>query len=649
MVNIQGANNQVNYYKPLTTNPALTPAYYNSPPVNANQQGAQGQSETQMVSPSKLNTDAVYRTWINPKALNNPAGEAKLTLIHVNDNHRKVGGLTQFKTAFDQIESKLKGSDYGLIKVHSGDYNVGTDEKKLQIQVELLNKLGINYATTGNHEFDIGTDDLKKFAKQMKNANFLTVVANLKLPPGCALDELKQSGKIVDSAIHTINGQQYGVVGMAPIDLKKTVDAKVKWTGIDVLPEAESIQKLQEEVNKLKAKGINKIILVAHAGSEMEKKVAQSTEGIDIILGGHTHDLLKPLEPGVTIVESASKEPVLLFQNGQNGTHFGVTDAVFDQNGIIKNAISRQEKADNFEVNHETAAIEDKILGPSPLLAEAKNNAVVDDVKLRENPIANFVCDAVLDHTKADLALIRSANIRDNVKAGKLTERAIDEILPFVDPVTVSKISGKNIVDALNHGAQSPLRKDKRPGIMQVSGMKYTIDENCKATNVMVQNKDGSYSPIDFNKEYEVASDQFTVKGGDGYGMLSDPLSVVRYYYDDYADAVKKHLKGRSDKSINFHTDGRINIVPSQANPAPKKVEKVVAVANNTPVTAPQVYVTDPLPKTMTPVLQPRVAMTMPVYQMMPPQYYYQQPPIQPVMPAPMPYPIGVMPMPGQY
>jgi 5'-nucleotidase / UDP-sugar diphosphatase len=613
--------------------------YYNNIPANNAMNGSQGHYQGQQnktmfpVSPSALNTKATYSTWKNPETSNVTQNDTVLTILHMNDNHRKVKGLANFKTAFDQIANQVKVAGADLIKVHSGDYNAGIDQEKLKLQIEMLNDLGINYAALGNHEFDIGP---AKLAKELVNSKFVSLAANLVIPQNVSIPEIPQlqkSEKLAQSAIHEVNGNKYGVIGLTPPDLKARSDSSTQFHGIDVLNEQQTIQKVQEEIDKLTAQGINKIMLVSHVGVDMDKKIAQQTKGLDIILGGHSHDLLNPLEPGVSLLKTAANEPVLIFQNGKDAKFFGVTDATFDQNGIIKAAIARQEEAADFQPDPKLSALEDKILGPSPVIGVVADSYKAGNVKLKENPIANFIADAVKAKTGAPIALVQGFAVRDNIAKGNITERDVDEVLPFIDAVHVSKISGQDLIDALSNGAKTYVRPNVRPGILQVSGLKYTISPQGNAENIMVQQSNGNYTPIDPNQEYTVAYDQFMIKGSEGFTTLAQPHAVVKAYMEDNADIVKEYIKAHNMQPITMKTEGRITVQakdPMANTATPKAYQKAQAPYGQT-VSQPQTNV--PVASTSTnnnmtvkhanPVMQPNVAYRMPVYPAAAPQYNY--------------------------
>lgn len=534
-----------------------------------NQKLLEQNTNTQLVSPTRLSTNAVYTSWQNPNlpALN--AEDRGLTLIHLNDNHRKTKGLAKFKSAIDAIIQNAKIARNSTIVAHAGDYNLDVDIKKLQLQIEILNKLGVNFAAIGNHDLEITP---KVLANELIKAKFVSVVANLNIPEGHDLNKLRSSGKLASSCIYNTNGQRYGVIGLSPPNLRDTVPKNIDLEGITALNDDETIIATQKEVDKLKAQGINKIILISHVGVFLDRKIAEQTDGVDIILGGHSHTLLDPMVPGVSLYNSKAGEPVLIFQNGKNAMFMGVTDTYFTPDGIVKAAISRQENANSFISNPVINALQDKVLGASPTIGLSTGNYTALNVRYQENPIANFITDAIRAKTGAEISLFRGTGIRGNIEQGKITDNDINEVLPFIDTEYIAKLSGNDIVEALTKGAKSLQRQDRRPGLLHASGLRYVISPAYEATNVTVLDKDGQYKPIDLNRDYSVALDTFLMMGTSDFTSLSQPTSVVKAFYDTDTDILKDAIKA-SPLPVTMKKDGRIQVQAAFNNNIPKALQ----------------------------------------------------------------------------
>lgn len=507
---------------------------------------------------TSIGTDAVYTSWNNPTSSDSATEDVDLTLIHFNDNHRKVRQLTQAKTGIMQVEQKAQANGMDLLKIHSGDYNMADEAPKLRLQIELLNDLGVNFAVLGNHEFDIGPEEL---AKQLKNARYTTLAANLTIPKGSPLDQLKQAGKIMDSAICRVNGHEYGLVGISPPELTTKLDkTKVDMGGIELLDATQTINKVQNEVDKLRQKGINKIILVSHVGHKLDKDIAKNVDGVDIILGGHSHDLLDPLEPGLTLFKSKSGEPVLIFQEGRDANFFGVTDFKFNKSGIVQSALARQEDIEDFQPEPNITSIENLVLGPATTLGYATETTSNIGTRYSENAIADLFADCMRTTTGAEIALFLGSRVRDTLKEGKITDRTIESILPYNDQVHVTKLSGKDIYLGLKDGAKSLIDTNVHGGILQVSGMKYAIDQQGNPFNIQIQQSNGQFVPLEMDKTYTVAADNYVLNGSkEGFDSFKKPENILRTYEDTHS-IIKYALTNLYQHPLTLKTDNRITV-----------------------------------------------------------------------------------------
>lgn len=97
-----------------------------------------------------------------------------------------------------------------------------------------------------------------------------------------------------------MKGEKIGLIGAAPIDLTARVTHPSYHMDCSVEDLDDTIEDIQEQVQELKEQGVNKIFLLSHMGNQTDKIVAQKTQGIDVIIGGHTHELIKDVKEGET-------------------------------------------------------------------------------------------------------------------------------------------------------------------------------------------------------------------------------------------------------------------------------------------------------------------------------------------------------------
>lgn len=505
--------------------------------------------------------------------------EKPLKLIYMADTHKRIEMMPKIKTAINKYQGK---KNPGLI-IHAGDYGMGSEG--LGKQVQLLNKLGVNVATLGNHEFYSGANTL---AAELQNSEFQTVISNLEVPKTNPLSNLFDNGKFVKSTIKEVNGKKYGFVGAVTASINNEAYNKfTKGARASV-----AIEAIQAEVKTLEAQGINRIILVSHLGYTYDKKVAQSVPGIDVIVGGHSHIALPGIEKGVNLFSSPGRqEPVLLLHAGAYGEAIGVSHLIFNDEGILQVKPQKAKikfkslakildwlfhsdkvkQSSNFLV--EVASFKDDKALAKIVKREKSHMIKITDLKTKINgdwPIAgvsevgSLTADAVKDLTGAPMALIQPGAIRHSIQPGELFEEDIKhQILPYTTPIIKARLTGKDLLKTLNTGAACA-GKPQKPGLIQVSGIKYKVDMNNHPDNRVSQvlvNTGVVYEPLDLKKEYTIAYDMFLHDGGDQITPLKNGKTVQTYPKETYATALIKYIKKLSQNNQPISKDFSDRIV----------------------------------------------------------------------------------------
>ena len=185
----------------------------------------------------------------------------------------------------------------------------------------ILKQLGYDLVAVGNHEFDDGPANL---TKQLRTAKLTALCCNLDLTR-----EPELAASIVPSVIKTINGQPVGFIGVITPDLEQIASnrggIRLKATGTDWM------KPVRDEVNRLKDRGLNKIILVTHCGIDCDKELAQALPDVDAIIGGHTHTRLDR----AVVIDHPSGGCTIIVQTGCFGRALGKLDLCFDSSGHI--------------------------------------------------------------------------------------------------------------------------------------------------------------------------------------------------------------------------------------------------------------------------------------------------------------------------
>ncbi len=252
-----------------------------------------------------------------------------LVILHTNDTHSQIeplssgnykglGGVVRREKYINQVRADNKN----VILLDAGDFSQGTPYFTLfrgDVEIELMNALKVDVATFGNHEFDNGQEEL---ARRIKMASFPVVNANYDLK-GTPLD-----GLIAPYAIIERGGKRIGVIGLS-----------VRLAGL-VSPNRLGNMKYEHPykiVNRLARRLRNRekcdlVILLSHCGynggkeqNPTDEMIAKNTEGVDIIIGGHSHTFIKkPM-----LVESKTGKKVMIVQAGAKGEEVGRIDIWF--------------------------------------------------------------------------------------------------------------------------------------------------------------------------------------------------------------------------------------------------------------------------------------------------------------------------------
>ena len=306
--------------------------------------------------------------------------------------------------------------------------------------------------------------------------------------------------------------------------------------------------------------------MLSHLGYTLDKIIANQTQGIDVILGGHSHDLLLDVKEGENLFYSKSGEPVIITQGGRDGKNFGILNLEFDKNGIIKKVQNNIGHTKDFNRNAPIKYIFDKIFGSRETYGYINSApAPLTHDLIEPNPHAYFIADCVKKDLDADIVILPSSNIRGYFEKGKIDTRILADILPFRNKLYEVNYSEKEIVDAIKLAAKSFTNIANKPGIFYTSGLKYTVTTNGQIKTISFINKKGREIPIDVNnprtdKFYKTVLNDYCAQGNDGFKELNKPSRVLNKYDFDATNCVKNILK-KTSEPVNIQDDGRIKVI----------------------------------------------------------------------------------------
>lgn len=507
----------------------------------------------------------------------------KLTVMHTNDTHGHIETVPRRFTVIKKIRKDNKNT----VLLSAGDVFMGTlyfTKYHGKAAVNFMNKLGYDAEVPGNHEFDSGT---KQFSEFVKKASFPIVSSNIDYSKDLNFHGLlnnsivKQSkgygGNIYPAVILNVNGKKVGVFGLTTEET-----TEVAAPGDDVKFKNHT-KVAKNMVKRLKDKGVNKIIAVTHLGVEVDKRLAESVSGIDIIVGGHSHTKLSK-----AIVVRHNDTPTLIVQASSYGEYLGKLDATFNKSGQIVKwndkliAINKKNKNGDFVIKADkgtkakldkyTAKLGDyrkKLIGKTLVRLNADRDTK-QNVRNSETNLGDLCADSMLWElkrvTNATIALQNGGNIRASINKGDITLGDDLKVNPFGNMIVAIDLTGQQVIDVLEHGVSAVEKEEGR--FLQVAGLRYTFDSRKPVGKriLKVEVKKGkSYKPINPKATYTVVTNNYIVEGGDGFkvfkeaeknGKLKGYKFVDYKVFEDYVkkmSPIKEKKQGRITNVATVH------------------------------------------------------------------------------------------------
>ena len=491
--------------------------------------------------------------------------------FYINDIHGKMtnierllGIVKEFDiTQPENITSFYKDVPQDKIikmKVSSGDILLGANNTHNRVANMLLDRGNFLASALGNHEVD-GYDPFN-LSRLLNDSNYVMLAANVD-----AADDSPLRDKIKKSIVVERNGEKFGIIGIAPSDMYQRVKMNDTLRGLNVHNLEETIKIVENEVNEFKKQGINKIVVLSHSGSKNDVKIAKNVDGIDIIFSAHTHELYEGVKEGVNLFYSKSGEPVVLTQAGKDGETAGILNAEFDKNGVITRVQNNILNVRKYNRPYTVKYLVESVLGKSEVIGRVKRTVPPPDKRLIENnPHGNLIVDAMRQELGTDIGLLNAGNIRGSFSEGPIDTRLISDITPFEDKMMVINLSEEQIVDAIKFGCKSVTKSSNKPGIILVSGLKYTFNKKGELLTLDYIDKENNIHNINIDnprkdKFYTVAADDFFATGGDGYLKTSVSSDCILKKYDIDKNKLARDYIKKLDQPIEIKKDDRVVMV----------------------------------------------------------------------------------------
>jgi 5'-nucleotidase / UDP-sugar diphosphatase len=508
------------------------------------------------------------------------SAQFKLTIMHTNDVHARLkpynnqnqacaleekscyGGVAKRVTKVREIRKKKRNT----LLLDAGDQFQGSifhlkyqgDEAS-----QFMNKMGYDAMALGNHEFDKGPEVLSRFIKSVR---FPVLGANIYAGNDPFLKNLIKAYTTVN-----IGGQTIGLIGGITEDTKNLSHPghQVRFLSIEA--------EIKKAVTDLKNLNVNKIILLSHSGIEKELEIAKDIDGIDIIVGGHSHTLLSNYDkaafgPYPTVITSPSGTPVLVVTASENGKYLGQLDVEFDSMGNLTKWSGDPILLDNSVAADEETVHEVEIL-EHPIKKMQNETVAVLTMQLegrsticryQECNLGDVLADAILKTGKplgAQISLINAGTIRSSISPGKITHANVIDVLPFGNKISVFTLSGQDLWDILQFAFnfKPGATNEDAARFLQVSGLRIFLNKlgtyHFSLKSVEVLSESNSYVPLDKKRNYIIASNRFIVEQGDGFTLLKEKAKNVTHLSTSLDESFIDYLQANPSLAIldNYH------------------------------------------------------------------------------------------------
>ncbi|MFD1031873.1 5'-nucleotidase C-terminal domain-containing protein [Metaplanococcus flavidus] len=514
----------------------------------------------------------------SPLAANAAEGDFNLTIMHTNDTHANLDNIAKRVTLVNQIRSENPNN----LLLDAGDVFSGTlyfNAFEGAADLEFMNYMQYDAMTFGNHEFDLGAneDGHTALAEFVGGADFPFVAANVDFSNDALFDGLQNDtyeedfndGEIYNGIIKEIDGERVGIFGLTTEETA-VISSPGSVTFLDYIAAA------NEAVASFEAAGVNKIVALTHIGYDDSAEydndllLAEGVEGIDIIVGGHTHVTLD--EP---YVYTGNTDPTIIVQANEYNKFLGQLDVTFDENGVVTANSGQLHEVSAAEANTEAAALlkpyadEIAVLKNTSTGAEAlvplNGTRGLGGIRTSETNLGNLIADGMLAtaqqiDSETVIAVTNGGGIRASIDAGDITMGEVLTVMPYGNALAIMNLTGAELLEALEHAVRN--YPAENGGFLHVAGMSFNFDPakaaGSRVGEVNVETADGPVA-LDPAANYKVATNTFTAKGGDDFdsfgaaykdGRVSEPGNIDYEMFVDYITSLDE---------VNPQTENRIN------------------------------------------------------------------------------------------
>lgn len=456
-----------------------------------------------------------------------------IVVMYENDVHCATEGYAKFAA----LRSEYEAQTPYVTTVSAGDFVQGGVMGTLtngEGVTKIMNNVGYDIVTPGNHEFDYGMEQMYHLLNDCLDAT--VVCANFCHYPSMEVVfrpyTIKEYGKVKVAYIGLTTAKT--LTSTSPSNFQDAGGNRI----YDFMDD-----RLEEQTTRMvetaRSEGATYVVLITHLGDGVVPgcknalDIIHKTQGIDVVLDGHYHSVIND-----SLVANGEGKMVHYTSTGTKFQHMGVL--TIGKTGNISTRLVKTATYDKTdagvqafvdEVNDEVSAIGDYVIGHTDFDLSVNDADGKRIVRNQESALANFVADSYMDLFDTDVALINGGGLRESLKAGDITYNNLLAVTPFSNTMCSATITGQQLLDGLEHSYY--LLPNESGSFIHVGGMRLSIDISVQAefvkedglfvavaegsprrvSDLEIYNKaTGQYEPVDPSRTYTVASSNFILR-----------------------------------------------------------------------------------------------------------------------------------------
>lgn len=510
---------------------------------------------------------------------NAPTSTKPIVILYDNDVHCAIDNYPIVAYIRDSIATQNSAH---IALVSSGDYLQGGAYGALgqgKYIVKLLNALNYDAIGLGNHEFDYKMKRFFELTDSIKapivSANFTDTLGNLVFKPYQVVNFGEKKVAFVGILTpETMKAESYAFYDSTG---KKTYDLHMD-DFADYVQKAVTTARLNDKADY--------VVALSHLGEKSEwssQDLLTKINGIDVVLDGHSHSLIKDTIPNkdsvyIQRIQTGTQLQYIgllkIYPNGQIETDTIHIDTNSTKNPFVEKILN--------SIKSELAPTLDSAIAETKFDLTIKDSAGNRAIRKQETNLGDLVSDALLHATNAQISFVNGGGIRKSINSGKIKYEDVINVFPNKKDLCILEATGKQIYDFLE--VSSSIVPNENGAFAQVSGLEFTIDTNIHSSfeimpndnslkmnserrvkNVLLVDSSGNKTPIDTisEKKYLIGTTTYVAFESEENPTLqkAENIKILKQNDTDaLADFLKNKLGGIvPDKYNNISGQERIH------------------------------------------------------------------------------------------